>query len=268
MLRAQNEDLMITNAMGGPLTEQSDASIFQHILHIACGSGGWTIEAALRYPTMSLLGIDNNPRIIDYARENAIRAGVAERVKFRVMDALGPFDLPDDHFDLINLRLGVTFLRTWDWPKLLSEMMRMMHPGGVIRLTEPQVLHEQRGSSSNPALAKIHNALLGSLYHSGHLFEENTTGLTLHLAPLLLRYGCNDVQTKAYSLEFRAGTPEWQEYYNNGKRVIKSSKPFLTRWGRISGDYDALAHQAIEEMLKPDYHSVWHFLTVWGKTPL
>ncbi len=147
-IRAQNEDQMITNAMGGPLVEQADPSIFQNVLHIACGSGDWMIEAAQRYPQMSLVGIDINVHIIDYARERAIEAQVAERVKFQVMDVLRPLEFPTGSFDLVNLRLGVSFIRTWEWPGVIAEMLRVARPGGVIRITEPQIIHENKKQSS------------------------------------------------------------------------------------------------------------------------
>jgi SAM-dependent methyltransferase len=47
-----------------------------------------------------------------------------------------PLEFPPDSFDLVNQRLGMSYLRTWDWPKLLSEYQRITRPGGVIRITE------------------------------------------------------------------------------------------------------------------------------------
>ena len=266
-LRAQREDQMLTRAMGGPLAEQVDANVFAHALHIACGSGDWTIEAARRYLRMSLVGIDNNPRILDYARANAAAAHVAERVRFQVMDVLRPLDFPTASFDLVNLRLGVTFIRTWEWPQLIAELVRVTRPGGIIRITEPQIVHQNKGPISISAMAKLHTTLTCALYHSGHLFKEDTTGITAHLTPLLTRFGCQDVQTKEYALEVRAETPEWRDYYDNALNVIPGSRAFLVKWGRFQEDFDALYQQAVEEMLKPGFHVSWNFLTVWGKTP-
>jgi ubiquinone/menaquinone biosynthesis C-methylase UbiE len=266
-LRAQREDQMLTRAMGGPLAEQADANVFAQTLHIACGSGDWTIEAARRYPHMSLVGIDNNPNIVDYARANAAAAQVADRVKFQLMDALRPLAFPADSFDLVNLRLGVTFIRSWEWLRLIAEIVRVTRPGGVIRITEPQIVHQNKGPISIPGLARFHTVLTCALYHSGHLFKEDTTGITAHVAPLLTHFGCQDVQTKEYALEVRAGTPEWTSYYDNAQSVLQGSRAFLVKWGCFQGDFDALYQQAIEEMLHPEFHVSWNFLTVWGKTP-
>ena len=116
-------------------------------------------------------------------------------------------------------------------------------------------------------MAQLHAALTCALYHSGHLFQEDTTGITAHVAPLLTRFGCQDVQTKAYALEARAGTPEWRDYYDNALNVIQGSRPFLVKWGRFQGDFDAIYRQTVEEMLQHCFHISWNFLTIWGKTP-
>ncbi len=266
-LRAQKEDQMLTHAMGGPLAEQVDANICAHILHLACGSGDWTIEAARRYPRMSFVGIDTNPHILDYARVNAAAAQVAGRISFQVMDALRTLDFPAASFDLVNLRLGVTFIRVWEWPALIAEVVRVTRPGGIIRITEPQIKHQNKGPISIPGIETLHTVLISALYHSGHLFQEDTTGITAHLAPLLTRFGCQEVQTKAYALEVQAQTPEWQNYYDNAQHVLQGSRAFLTKWGGFQGDFDALSQQVVEEMLRPDFHVSWNFLTVWGKTP-
>ncbi len=265
--RYQRGDRMITRAMGDPLAEQADANVFTHVLHLACGPGEWTIEAARRYPHMSLVGIDHNPHILDYARTNATAAQVADRVSFQVMDVLRPLNFPSASFDLVNLRLGVTFIRVWEWPRLIAEMVRVTRPGGVIRITEPQIKHQNTGPSDIPGITTLHTANICALYHSGHLFAEDTTGITAHLAPLLIRFGCQDVQTKEYAVDIRAKTPEWQDYYDTARNVIQGARLFLAKWGCFQGDFDALSQQIIEDMLKPDFHVSWNFLTVWGKTP-
>lgn len=266
-LRAQREDQMLTRAMGGPLAEQVNANAFAQALHLACGSGDWTIEAARRYPRMSLVGIDTNPHILDYARVNAAAAQVAGRVRFQMMDVLRSLDFPAASFDLVNLRLGVTFIRVWEWPALIAEIMRVTRPGGVIRITEPQIKHQNKGPIGIPAMEQLHTVLIKALYHSGHLFQEDTTGITAHLVPLLTRFGCQEVQTKAYAVEVWEQTPEWRNYYDNALHVLQGSRAFLTKWGCFQGDFDALSQQVIEEMLRPDFHISWNFLTVWGKTP-
>ena len=43
LTRLRLQDAMLTASMGGVLPEQSDPTIFQHVLDVGCGSGDWLI---------------------------------------------------------------------------------------------------------------------------------------------------------------------------------------------------------------------------------
>src|SRR5205807_3615296 len=78
--RVASQDQLVTASMGGVFAEQDTPEQFGRVLDVACGVGGWAIEAAQTYPAMTLVGIDLNPRMIAYAREQATRQDVAKRV--------------------------------------------------------------------------------------------------------------------------------------------------------------------------------------------
>jgi ubiquinone/menaquinone biosynthesis C-methylase UbiE len=92
--------------MGGVLPEQANPRAFQRVLGIACGTGGWAIEVAQTYPEMSLVGIDINLPMIEYARTQATAQHVDDRVEFHVMDALRVLDFPDASFGMVNLQFA------------------------------------------------------------------------------------------------------------------------------------------------------------------
>src|SRR5579883_1183831 len=124
--RLQAQDQLLTGSMGGVLPEQPDPGSFQRVLDVGCGTGGWLIEVARTYPTMThLVGVDVSRTMVAYARERARAEGVDDRVEFRVMDALRMLEFPDQTFDLVNQRLGQGYLRTWEWSKLLQEYQRV-----------------------------------------------------------------------------------------------------------------------------------------------
>src|SRR5260221_7619623 len=105
MTRLIVQDRLVTAAMGGVLPEQPDPTNFPRMLDVGCGTGGWLIEAAKTYPTMTRpVGVDVNTRMIQYAREQAKIAQVDDRVDFQVMDALLILEFPKDYFDLTNMR--------------------------------------------------------------------------------------------------------------------------------------------------------------------
>ncbi len=263
MLRLTLQDRMITTAMGGVLPEQPDATIFRRVLDIGCGTGGWAMEAAQSYPTMSLVGVDISQRMVEHARKQAVAQQVADRVTFQVMDALLQLEFPSAHFDLVNLRLGVSYIRTWDWPKVLSEMVRVTLPGGVVRITDNDIFHQ----SSSPALTQLDEIAINVLYRAGHLFEQVGSGLTARLAGLLEQHGCQQVQTKAYALMFRAGTMEGQAYYEDMAHVFQTTRPFIRKWGCEPENYDEVYQRALEEMQEPTFHSTWNLLSAWGQVP-
>src|SRR5437773_1718633 len=67
MTRLRIQDQMVTTSMGGVLSEQPDPTIFQSVLDVGCGTGGWLIEAARQYPTMKRLGgVDISAKMLDY----------------------------------------------------------------------------------------------------------------------------------------------------------------------------------------------------------
>lgn len=261
LIRLSVQDQMLTAGMGGVLPEQPDPTIFKRVLDVGCGTGAWLIEAAKTYPNMSLLiGADISRRMVEYATSQAEKAGVNERVEFHTMDALRMLEFPQGYFDLVNQRLGMSYLRTWDWPKLLREFTRVTRRGGTIRLTESDVIID----STSPALMRSNEAFLNSLIQAGHLFTPDRLGIVNELPSLLSRHGFKNVQTRSYTLEYRAGTPEWRSFFEDMKRIMQTFAPFVRKLGKQPEDPEVLAQQAIEEMQRPDFVAKWNLVTVWG----
>src|ERR687888_247437 len=72
MTRLAIQDQFVTKGMGGVLPEQPDPALFQCVLDVVSGTGGWLIEMAKTYPTVKkLIGVDANTRLVEYARAQA-----------------------------------------------------------------------------------------------------------------------------------------------------------------------------------------------------
>jgi len=257
------QDALMTTLMGGPLAEQEGAATMREVLDIGSGSGSWALAAAQTYPEMKPVGIDISQHMVDYARQRAAEQGLSERVTFRAMDALGKLDFPNATFDLVNLRFGISFIRTWEWPQVLQEMLRVCRPGGVIRVTECEV----GGHASSPAVMRLHAMSVCALYRSGHLFDQTLTGLIDHLEGLLTRYGCRQVQTRRLSIEMQPGTKEIQDSIRDVTHLYRTTRPFLEKWGCAPADYDAIYQQALTEMQDPAFSGGVTLLTAWGTKP-
>ena len=243
LTRLTIQEQMITTAMGGVLPEQSEPASLRRILDVACGPGGWVIDAARTYPALELIGVDINEKMIEYAQEQARARQVAERVTFRVMDVLRGLDFPDASFDLVNMRLAVSFVRTWDWPRLLSEFQRITRQGGTIRLTEADI-----AEGNSPALHSLNQLLREAFFHAGNFFALQNDGLSSQLAPLLTRYGLENVQTRVHHLVFSSKTTEGKQFVKDMQHLYRTVQPFIQKWMRAPSDYDDIYQQALNEM--------------------
>jgi len=263
LTRLMIHDRLMTALMGGVLSEQADPTVFHRVLDVGCGPGGWIMELAQTYPEMSLVGIDINKHMIEYARAQTQAHHVDDRVKFRAMDALLILEFPTGYFDLVNLRYGFSFLRTWDWPKMLSELLRVARPSGVVRVTEAKILVQ----SNSPALTRLFEMSQCALYRAGHLFTAESVGLIDHLPQLLKQHGCQQVQTKPHTKEYRAGTVEGEDFCQDWTLMFQTMRPFIQKWGGASKDYEVIYQQALKEMRQPDFLATINLLTAWGSKP-
>jgi 2-polyprenyl-3-methyl-5-hydroxy-6-metoxy-1,4-benzoquinol methylase len=71
------------------------------VADMGCGTGWSSIAMAAAYPRSTVDGFDLDPDVIAVAAENARDAGVADRVRFSVLDAADP-DLPG-RYDLVTI---------------------------------------------------------------------------------------------------------------------------------------------------------------------
>ena len=198
-----------------------------------------------------------------YARTQARSLALDQRVEFKVMDALRILEFPTSSFDLVNQRLGVSWLRTWDWTKILLEYLRVTRPGGIIRITEGHVHTE----CNSPALTKLNSIALDAFYHSGRLWTLSNDGMTRELVRLLTQYGIEDVETRVHALVYRAGTESGQYFHDDIALLFRLFLPFFQKWTRVPDDYQQIYQEALKEMQAADFVATWTALTVWGIRP-
>ncbi len=263
-VRVEIQSQMITDAMGGVLPEQSDPTRFERVIDIGCGTGGWLIETAKTYPDIKFLaGADISIHMIEYARKYAREQQVSDRVEFHVMDALRMIEFPEEYFDLVNQRLGLSYLRTWDWPNLLQEYQRIARAGGIIRITEGDVF----GETNSPALTWFFELVRSVFYRAGHMFTPERTGVTSKLPDLLQRFGFLNVERRAVVSHYKMGTPTMETFIEDMRLSFRTMLPFLHKWTHVPENYDALCQQALHEMQDPGFTAAWEMVTVWGENP-
>lgn len=258
--RVAIQDESMTRAMGGVLPEQEKPT-FNRVLDIACGAGGWLMKLAQEYPIVEGQGVDVNVKMIEYARTQAEHLGLSDRVQFQVMDATLMVKFPDQTFDLVNLRLGCSFLRTWEWPKVIGEMLRVLRPGGTIRLVEIYLVP----TSTSVALTEVFMTVVRAYFASGRLREETLAGITHQIVPLLHQHGAKEVQTKVIDTVYRQGTASGDECYQDVYHLVHTLRPFLHKFANAGKDFDELGRQALADIQEPGFEVRLPVVVAWGK---
>lgn len=248
----------IGRMQGGPLTEQPDPSVFRRVLDIGCGTGNWLIDLARDYPEMTeLVGVDISQKRIDFATEQAKRAGVGDRVHFQVMDALRSLDFADDAFDLVNARFAMSFMRTWDWPKLLTEMGRVVRQGGTIRLVETLM---QRANM--PGFNQFWQFGIEAARQSGHLTAD-IESIGALFPRLLLEQSSYVPQVREIAATYRPGDPDFPLLVEDMRLLVAVSEAHLKKWLAVEG-YRALVAQINRELADPGFELTWTLVTAWA----
>ena len=99
------------------------------VLDLGCGIGGVDIVLAKKYQAKSVLGVDVEQPLLDRAVARAAREGVADRVKYQLIDP-GPLPFADNSFDVVFSKDAM--LHIPDKPAIFAEIYRILRPSGVV----------------------------------------------------------------------------------------------------------------------------------------
>ncbi len=125
------------------------------VLDLGCGSGILAIAAA-RLGAERVLAVENDPMALTYARENAIRHGVADRIDFVEDDAVLRMEAaPSDPWDLIAANLFSDLLVA-----LFPRFPAHLRPGGEVIVsgflgTQSETVNLAAGRSGLPVRERV-----------------------------------------------------------------------------------------------------------------
>jgi ubiquinone/menaquinone biosynthesis C-methylase UbiE len=268
LARLVEQEQAFTRALGGLIPEHPDLDTFlapfHRILDVACGSGGWVLSLAQAYPHLEVMGFDIDERMISYANTQA-RVGGLDNASFRVMDLNQSLDYPDNYFDLVNARF-MTVIPTTVWPSAERELVRITQPGGIVRHTEA----EHYSVTNGPAFETLSGMWLRAFKRSGCTFSPDgrNTGNTPVLRRMLREAGCRNIQMQPWVIDWSAGSPDHEAFFEDIRTLMKLVQPFLIGMGETTQEEaDRLYHQAEMEMISEDFCALWYLLTVWGEKP-
>ncbi len=264
MARLINQDRLTTKSIGGIFPAGFDLSPCHDILDLASGPGGWVMDVAFTYPKLWVTGVDISNLMVEYARAQA-RVQSLNNARFTVMDITQPLQFPDNSFDIVNARLLTAFLRQQAWPALLQECMRVLRPGGILRITESEWF-----LTNKVAPAKIGRMLASAMKKAGLGFSPDgeNFGITPVLGSLFRNAGFQDIEQQPYSSDFSAGTPVHASSVEDVVIAVGQLPNFLIGMGvTTQEEFDQIYNLLQAEMMQSDFCGLSFLLSVWGKKP-
>ncbi|HEU0000076.1 MAG TPA: methyltransferase domain-containing protein [Ktedonobacteraceae bacterium] len=265
MARLMNQDRAMTKGMGGLLPERNNNfEGFDNVLDIGCGPGSWVLEAAQSNEERRIVGIDISRQMIQYARAQAFSQRL-HNAEFEIANALEPMPFDDGSFDLVNARFIVGFTPIGKWPSFLKECMRILRPGGVIRLTEGDL-----GTSTSPSFDEIGVMLAKLLKMAGFSFshDEKSIGIIIAMRRLLTEAGFENVRKMAHLFETRPGDEGYGMWMDNFKVTYSSLLPiFIQMHITTQEKFDELYAQALRDIIDSDFCTLSYFVTMWATKP-
>jgi ubiquinone/menaquinone biosynthesis C-methylase UbiE len=269
LARLVEQERVIAMASGGLLPEHTDEAAFlapfQRVLDVGCGPGGWALEIARAYPHLQVMGFDLDANMIEYANTQA-QVGKLENVSFSVMDATKPLEYPDNFFDLVNSRYVAAFLSPTHWPIFVQELVRIIRPGGFIRLTEV----EDDSVTTSPAFERMMVIFLQACRLGRLTFSPTgrSSGLSPKLGYFLRQAGCQSVRTHASIIDWSVGTDAYAPVAQDFKMFFRLLQTFMVAVGATTNEELEQLYQDIEiELRAEDFCALWTFYTAYGQKP-
>ncbi|CDS12424.1 hypothetical protein LRAMOSA04618 [Lichtheimia ramosa] len=98
------------------------------VLDMGCGPGAWSMEIASEYPKSQVVGVDISPMF-----PNDIKPS---NCTFHQLDLHQGLPFEDGTFDYVFMRFISMGIKAEQWESALTELTRVLKPGGWIELTE------------------------------------------------------------------------------------------------------------------------------------
>jgi ubiquinone/menaquinone biosynthesis C-methylase UbiE len=151
------------------LLDQAGLQPQHRVLDVGCGTGSLAVLIKRLYPTVSVIGLDPDPKALARAERKAKRAGLSVRFDQGFADALG---YPDATFDRVFSSMMFHHLADGEKEAMLREVRRVLRPGGRLELLD----FAGPASSGHGALSR--------LIHSHHRLKDNSDARILDLIAL------------------------------------------------------------------------------------
>lgn len=218
----------------------------QRVLDVGCGTGKWCQEIAHRFQHASVIGLDINRIPFERAQEERLDP----KFQFVEANALRGLPFPNDFFDYVHARFASSFIPIPRWPLMITEMVRVIRPGGWLEIVE----NGSPPATIGPKQREITQATLVFFERLGIGFVDAS------LRGWLKNAGLIQVQQQDLALRGKGVA-------RNMYLAVRNLRPSLLSHELMTAEqFDALTKGLEEEMLR--YQVPLPIVAVWGMKPL
>jgi SAM-dependent methyltransferase len=244
------------------LPEEITIADGQTILDVACRGGEWVNELACRlnrskeYANVIVAGLEFRPRYISLARANTRDQG-SENVVILARD-LYHMGFSANSCDLVHLRGLAPLLPAERWPQLLTEVVRLLRPGGRVFCTElawPTI--------NAPIGETVTNLVCQILQIAAYAPIQ-----VKHLEGLLRDAGCQRVHQSITTLELLTVTGGNLFLQCHLLPLMYLLAPFLKKHGLATEEqFKKLQYEIESALVTPTLRTAWPVVTTIGEKP-
>lgn len=250
--------------LADPLQLEVELTPSSRILDVASGAGEWVLALAHRYPQTHIVGIEPDSQLLEQAHAQAHAQGVSN-VSFLQMDPLQTFDLPDNSFDVVNLRFMATLVPAPLWPQVLQECLRVTRSGGIIRITETDL-----PISTSVAFERFSGYIARVLYTDHKSFSPDgvSFAITPMLSSLLSQAGCVNIHQSTAISNFSSGMAAHDVATQGIIHTYRQVQPIVSQANVATQEEIAHTYQdMVSDMQSDSFSAVAFYMTVWGQKP-
>ncbi len=227
------------------------------ILDVACGTGRWAMEMAVRFPEAQVVGFDLLPPTPIASLGAGIEV-IPPNVTFLGADARQPLPFADGAFDYVHLRLLYGALPAASWEPLLREVVRVTRPGGWVESLEALPFRTRQRNG----MAQIIAWFTEVLRMRGH-----DPLIAVKLPGMLRAAGLRDVTQREVS-ESQRIDGEIEQIRQSGVFLIESLRGPVVAFGLDSAiKFDEVATQARHELLGNGSQNGFNTYVAYGQKP-
>jgi len=262
LARRLDLDVLLFKRAGTLYPTVFSPSSHAHILDLACGPGGWTFEVAHAFPETTLLGVDHDKDVLDYARVHTRVLSMNERVSFVQQDLSIFAAYMDKTFNFIHAGFLSRSILPQHWPYLLAHCLQIMRSGAML-----QCLESKGVSTTSPAFERLTH-LITTAEEKGQTSHEDflaSRKVPFSLKRWMQEAGYQSVVQRPILVNFSMGEKDFLALFKQWRIHIKLLQPLVVGTKTATQEeYEALYDQMILEMMHPDFCGMWSVIEVCG----